>query len=534
MNKNLDQEIQKMKALINYGVNESVNNVNDSQSTVEYHQLGADGKTYGIIRECNKFYIKSAPQKDTEVLTEDYNYIGGFGAKKEHEYSNYAQAYKHFEMMMKDINESCNKKVTDKGVQSAEWQINETREMRGELDRMNQITRNVNGILAEGQKFTQEHTLPEAPATAPNPINVSSPYTDTAVAKGDKEMKNGTTNYEKAGGPFSVGGTVTNKDMQSDKKPSGKGEDTYNQQPKFGPKFDKDTVANKKPSGGKVTRADESVGRTVKLTEEQVLAWNKSKDYMDKSHGTEIGDSAPFDEEIGDGYVNEAEGTVVHKTDNQNRPKPGVGEIGDSAPFDEDVNESYIIEVELDGETDIEDDDDFDDGDGARVDFTKDYNKRDGFGRGLDSDDNAGFDADPFMNYIMNDDERALSQAGKDPILNDPTFGQLGIDNDDDDLADLDYSPYDDPYYLESRRRGSRRVNEGTILDDFGKHPAYRKEVMTLPPNKEIDRFGRDWNDESAKGSEPYGQKIGSSAPFDDVVEFVTDAVMSQLTKKKI
>jgi hypothetical protein len=347
-------------------------------------------------------------------------------------------------------------------------------------------------------------------------------------------MKNGTTNYEKAGGPFSVGGTVTNKDMQSDKKPSGKGEDTYNQQPKFGPKFDKDTVANKKPSGGKVTRADESVGRTVKLTEEQVLAWNKAKDYMDKSHGTEIGDSAPFDEEIGDGYVNEAEGTVVHKTDNQNRPKPGVGEIGDSAPFDEDVNESYIIEVELDGETDIEDDDDFDDGDGARVDFTKDYNKRDGFGRGLDSDDNAGFDADPFMNYIMNDDERALRQAGKDPILNDPTFGKLGIDNDDDDLADLDYSPYDDPYYLESRRRGSRRVNEGTILDDFGKHPAYRKEVMTLPPNKEIDRFGRDWNDKSAKGSEPYGQKIGSSAPYDDVVEFLTDAVMSQLTKKKI
>ena len=34
MNKNLDQEIQKMKDLINYGVNESSNNVNEGQSSV--------------------------------------------------------------------------------------------------------------------------------------------------------------------------------------------------------------------------------------------------------------------------------------------------------------------------------------------------------------------------------------------------------------------------------------------------------------------------------------------------------------------
>ena len=525
MNKNLDQEIQKMKNLINYGVNESTNNVNSGLSTVEYHQLGADGKTYGIIRENSKFYIKSAPKKDTEILAEDYQYIGGFGAKKENEFNSYAQAYKHFEMKMKDLNESCNKKVYDKGVQPSEWQINETKEMRSELERMNQITRNVNGILTEGQKFTQEHTLPEAPATAPDPVKVSSPYTDTAVAKGDKEMKNGTTNYEKAGGPFSVGGTVTNADMQSDKKPTGKSEDTYNQKPKFGPKFDKSTVADKKPNGGKVTRADESVGRTVKLTEEQVLAWNRSNDnYMDKSHDTEIGDSAPFDDEV-ENPMNEAEGTVVHTTDNQNKPRPGVGEIGDSAPFDDEVNESLIIEVELDDELDDET---------SGMGYNKDYNKYDAYGRKFDVDDESGFESDPLMKHNMNDDEKAWRSAGKDSILNDPTFGDLGGENEyDDEYDDVDYSPYDDPFYMESRRRGSRRVNEGTILDDFGKHPAYRKEVMTLPPNKEIDRFGRDWNDKSAKGSEPFGQKIGKSDPYTDVVEMLTDAVMSQLTSKK-
>lgn len=502
MNKNLDQEIQKMKDLINYGVNESVNNVSEGQSSVEYHQLGADGKTYGIIRECNKFYIKVAPKKNTAVLTEDYDYIGGFGAKKENEFDSYTQAYKHFEMRMRDLNEACNRKVYDKGVQPSEWQINETKEMRTEIERLNQITRNVNGILAEGQKFTQEHTLPEAPATAPDPVKVSSPYTDTAVAKGDKEMKNGTTNYEKAGGPFSVGGTVTNADMQSDKKPTGKTVDTYNQKPEFGPKFDKDTVADKKPSGGKVTRADESVGRTIKLTEEQVLAWNRANDdYMDKSHGTEIGDSAPFDDEV-ENPMNEAEGTVVHTTDDQDRPNPGVGEIGDSAPYDDKVNESEepLIEIELD-----------------------DYNKFDACGNRLDGGDDVGFESDPLMKHNMSDNERAYKNASKDPILGDPQFGSLDFEEDDD---------Y--PYFEESRKRNRRSVNEEmTILDDFGKHPAYRKEVMTLPPNKEIDRFGRDWNDKSTKGSEPFGQKIGKSDPYTDVVEMLTDAVMSQLTNKK-
>jgi hypothetical protein len=89
-----------------------------------------------------------------------------------------------------------------------------------------------------------------------------------------------------------------------------------------------------------------------------------------------------------------------------------------------------------------------------------------------------------------------------------------------------------DSYNLPESRM---RVNEGTVLDDFGKHPAYRKEVMSLPPNKEIDRWGRDWNDKSTKGSEPFGQKIGSSAPFtEDVVDYLTDAVMDKLSKKKI
>lgn len=497
MSKILDQEIQNMKRLINYGVNESKTNT-DGQSNVEYHEVGADGRTYGIIRENNKFYIKVAPKKDTQVLVEDYDYIGGFGAKKENEYSSYTQASKHFGLKMKSINEAYNKKSTVQSpneVNPSEWQINETKEMRQEIERMNQITKNVQGILTEGTKFTPDHTVPEAPAKNPSQQKVNSPFVDPATAKGDKDMKNGTTDYEKKGGPFSIGGTVTNKDMQSDKNPKGNSGDTYTEKPSFGPKFSKNGLAAQKKEGGKSVKMNE--GKTVKLTEEQVLAWSKSKDFMDKSHGTEIGDSAPFDEEVGDGYVNEAEGTVVHTTDNQNSPKPGVGEIGDSDPFDEGVNESYIVEVELD--------EPFDDDDEEDAPIPELYDDNTGF------EDETEFDPDAFHNDVM----AHLENGDED----------YPFDVDD---TDLDVDIYNLP---ESRTR----VNEGTVLDDFGKHPAYRKEVMSLPPNKEIDRWGRDWNDKSTKGSEPFGQKIGSSAPFtEDVVDYLTDAVMDKLSKKKI
>lgn len=74
---------------------------------------------------------------------------------------------------------------------------------------------------------------------------------------------------------------------------------------------------------------------------------------------------------------------------------------------------------------------------------------------------------------------------------------------------------------------------EVTKLDVFGKHPRYRKEPMTVPANKEIlsGTAEKDWNDESAKGEQPYGQKIGSSAPFDKAVDTLTDKVFEAVIK---
>lgn len=72
---------------------------------------------------------------------------------------------------------------------------------------------------------------------------------------------------------------------------------------------------------------------------------------------------------------------------------------------------------------------------------------------------------------------------------------------------------------------------ETTKLNVWGKHPRFRKQPMTTPQNKEVlaGTADRDWNDDSAKGEQPYGMKIGNSAPFDKQVEMLTDAVLTQL-----
>ena len=77
---------------------------------------------------------------------------------------------------------------------------------------------------------------------------------------------------------------------------------------------------------------------------------------------------------------------------------------------------------------------------------------------------------------------------------------------------------------------------ETTVLHDFGKHPGYRKKPMTHPDNNEVaPNNARDWNDDSAKSSEPFGKQIGSSAPFDErVVNILVDGVMKNLLKTGI
>ena len=116
-------------------------------------------------------------------------------------------------------------------------------------------------------------------------------------------------------------------------------------------------------------------------------------------------------------------------------------------------------------------------------------------------------------------------------------------------VTDLGYEATTDPndidalerkdkkYANESINKKNKVQEEATVLHDFGKHPGYRKKPMTLPSNDSKEKEGyKDWNDDSVKQDAPFGRKIGSSAPFDEKVKIITDAVMKQLkemAKKK-
>jgi hypothetical protein len=80
-----------------------------------------------------------------------------------------------------------------------------------------------------------------------------------------------------------------------------------------------------------------------------------------------------------------------------------------------------------------------------------------------------------------------------------------------------------------------RKLNEeGTKLNVFGKHPGYRKKLMSLPQTGS-DKEGsvRDWNDDSVYSEEPYGTQIGSSAPYEDIINASVDAIMESIKKKR-
>lgn len=520
-NRTAESQIEEMKRLINFGVNESKKE--KDIPVVEYKKKAANGKTYGIIREATKFYIMEAPQKDTEVLAEDFDYIGGFNNRKENEYSSYAKASNALDLKIMSINETVDagkKVVISKPVIKAEWENCITESMRAEIDRFKTITTNARRILKEekGDIIPSEHTLPEAPATNPSDKKVNAPFTDTATANGDKDFKTKSNDHVKSGKPFNTNGKVTSNDMQSDKNPKSSGDgNAYTERPQYV----NAGIAAQHPSGGKVVRVNENNGKKtrLKLTLEQVLAWNKNKDYMDKSHGTEIGSSDPYTDEVGEGSnqteadtepIREEKAKAVYNTDNQNYPDPGTGDVEteDGDPFVNRVNESDDpIEVEDVAGMPEENFDDYP--------FPEEAEET--YGEKFDREWNDFENAENVMNIDLELDD--------DDYIGD--FSDLG-NIDDFDLGDDESS-----YTYESRNRNGGMIFEVT-LNDFGKHPAYRKVPMTLPPNREVAINGaREWDDESVQGEEPFGQRIGDGSPYEEVVDAVTESIYRSLKNKK-
>ena len=534
---NTNEQISRMKALMGYGL--QTESKKAPYSSVENQKTGADGNVYGIVREGTKYYIKSAPNKKN-LVKEDFNYIGGFRNRKDYQYDSFADAQKNFDLKMMSLREAANRQ--DYNISSWDLEkkenvvIEATDKMRSEINRSRQIMENAMKI-AEGKKECVNGIC------------------DADIKKTQKN--NISSEVEECGDAASANAGYTNAEVPSD------------------------------------AGMTESV-----VKEEEVLGWNRGNDdYMDKSHGTEIGDSAPFDgpeaRNIDDGDkkvtntgemkngVVENHGTSMHDTDDQNKPAVGVGE----GPSD-DNNKPF------DGEEGKQIDEAFDDFGGEDVDGAPAPEEGEGE---LGDDLGAEGEGEPIGDELGDDlgaegeEDLATDDEGEDVYEDDvesrldameellsQIADKLGIGApsvdageyaDDDIFGDEgeDEEPIDDEMPMESRRRNGvqiyetkafkaamrkQRMNEDGMkpfkdagrvpsgnmnkLDDFGKHPAYQKVVMDLPP-KDMKEFPGyyDMNDDSVKNDTPYGEKIGDGAPFDIDPQSIDNAIAEAFNRLK-
>lgn len=540
---NVNNQLNRMKAMMTYGL--KTENKNSSYNSVEYQREGADGKLYGIVREGTKFYIKVS-DKTKGALKEDFNYIGGFRNRKDNEYTSYANALKQFDLKMVSLKEA--KGNTKLMVESWNPENNEklmveaTASMQREIARQRQIMGNAATIFESRNNYSVEM------------MNEGCEKVDKACKAIEKSNLKGEKKHDCCGDVTCNGG------------------DPFTEKAKDG-----------EDSEGVQTTQKTNIGKAEKpVTEsEQVLGWNDNADYLDTSHGTEVGDDAPFTEgegtekELDNGTV--AEGVAMHtQGENQNSPAVGVGEVGDDAPFtekaDNELQEGFFHnpelgddeqlddtpeEVVLDGE-DAEDEFDFeveDDLDGID-DFG---DEEESFG---DEEVEADFESDLDEPAIESESD-VVTRAEFDELMAklDAIAEKLGVDvfedgdlydsksegeesseEDADDLGgeEESFEDEEDEFEVYESRNYRKMMMKEDKLDMFGKHPAYQKEPMELPSNdhKEMQDY-YDMNDESVENEQPYGQQIGDSAPFEIDPKAIENAIAESIkrilgNKKKI
>lgn len=95
-----NQVLDRMRELMGGTINESINN-----SVVELTKVGPNGIVYGIVRENHEYYIKTS-EKKTDLIAENFSYIGGLKNKKSEAYPTYAKAIKQLNLKFLSINES--------------------------------------------------------------------------------------------------------------------------------------------------------------------------------------------------------------------------------------------------------------------------------------------------------------------------------------------------------------------------------------------------------------------------------------------
>ena len=522
-----DEQLSRMRALCTYGtVNEDKK---QSNYTLEYHATAADGKEYGIIKECSHFYIKSTTP-DKKNLAESYQYIGGWANKKNYEYESYNNALKNFELKLESINEAHDSKVNVETLDPFKKEnlvVEGTEAMKNEIARQRQIMYNAAMLMNESTDYAVKGG--EACSTS-QPEAEAGEKGDKAKgskeAKADPNYKGSKIGLDKKAAPFEENPKGINEvaspnegDFDEGAKPFGTAQNG-----------EADTEHNNNPFTDSVNEAEED----------------------DKSEGVKDDDVEGNDDFADDDFDFDFD-------------EEGEESFDDDVADDEPVDDELATDTDLDAGVEDVDDDFASDDD---VDFPS---VGDGDELGGDSDlaskiadletQLAALKAqvEDCDKDIAADDVAADDVADDDVEVNDDLAGEDGTDVEDDvdfgDEEDLEgeddfedfgedgeesFDDDDDDEMYEAKKKVMDRIVESVVrqalkedeLHDFGKHPGYRKKPMDLPPTgQDKNEHGEDINDDSVHNEEPFGKQIGDGSPFNQLVDAVTKDVMYQLKK---
>lgn len=449
-----EQQISKMQYLMTYGLNENKESNNLSKGTIEYSEKCADGNTYGIIKECQKFYIKVAPPKNSELIAEDFDYIGGYMRKKDNEFMSYQNAYKHLGMKTKTINEACEQRNAvmaevekKKSILSeSEWKNKETEDMRALMEAMSPCAADFNRICENVQNIKEGKAVcmpengkpnkqtPEAPKYSKTIKKESAVYSNPG--KYEAEHKNGAKKTVKDTYVNAVGNV--NSKLTSDEAPKGH-----------------NSIFVEKPYS-KIGTPMPNVSKSKFIKEsEEVQSWKtvdeENDDLQEPNYGTKIGSSAPYDEDLGDALE-------MHPA-NLGISNCSCGKCNkEEAVFEIELEESLVSDKET-------------------------------FDQGV-----------PSIGKTHKNNYRGASRKKGDKA----------------------------PFTSRVKNKGLATIGEGKV--NFGKHPRWQKSPIKADykdkkgANGEDDVFTKE-----ARSQKPYGSKIGSSYPYETVVESVTKRVMKKL-----
>lgn len=398
-----NDQMSRMKNLMNYGVVSE--NTNNGNHRIEFTAEAADGKIYGIVREGTKFYIKRT-EKGKESLTESFDYIGGWNNRKDYEYNSYNNALKQFELKVRSINEA----ITGKGDFNAfdldkkeNLVIECTERMGKEIARQREIMSRVGEKLNEATISCSNTGVPEAPKTTSFSAKLGKPFDETATATLDTDMKKTASDPKKQSEPF--------------------GETEKAEEYKDAQYVPDNSVANKKPSGGKVVRVNE-----------------EKEDWASQGLPATPGVGSP------DGHLMEGDDEAVNGISFQGNDNPEV--VNEEAPAgfaEEDEFESIEGDEVMDDDT-IEMDDDLEDVEGEELDVDleggEELDGEEGLDLDAEFDDEEGLDSEEEFD---DDDDRIAELEDMIQMIMD----ELGLDSDElgDEESEEDFEGEDEDLY---------------------------------------------------------------------------------------